>query len=795
VQRTYRLEIFLISLAAIVLEISLTRIFSFKLYYYFTYLILGIAMLGLGAGGVFVTLFSRLRDRDSDKLISQCSLLLSLLIPITYLLVARIQISVPLLTIEPWELAKLFFICVSLFIPFLLVGIILSTIFGNRPNDMNKLYFADLVGAALGCVLAVPLFLWITPPGAVLATAVVMALAAAFAGGASSRALQLGSLAVAIVLGGAIMIPGAIPAPLPDPIKTMSPQKLRVLNTLYSSWSSVFRVDVTESGYGDSYRLLHHDGNLGSALYRFNGDYESLERFDSNLRSKPFSIVGEQAKVLIIGVAGGHEVLASLYFDAKEVTGVELNPVTISLLTEHFAEYTGNIASDPRVTLINAEGRSFLERTDEKFDLIWMVAPDSYAAMNAASSAAFVLSESYLYTVEMLTEVLSHLNEDGILCAQFGEFFLFSTPNRTPRFVATAREALARIGVKNFEDHIIVSAGPAIVPGSTVLVSRNGFDDAARQRYVDNVANLNKTKMWHPLPEGSSFSNPITEIINLNDEDLAVWSDNYVYNVEPVTDDSPFFWHFVPFASAISDRFHKSPTLPDFEVATGERILLLMLAFTVVFASIFILLPTLAIRDVWAQMPYKLESSLYFGALGLGFMFYEVCLIQRLTLFLGYPSYSLTVTLFSLLISSGVGSLLSEKYARNRNRAFAGLLAALFVITLSVEFGYGALIEVFRQAELPLRICVAALALAPIGLVLGAFLPTGIRTVAALSSFEKQYIAWAWAINGFFSVVASVLAIILSMTLGFQSVFILAFLIYLIGVAAFSRLPAPNTTQ
>ncbi|MFP6638788.1 MAG: hypothetical protein VCC04_00985 [Myxococcota bacterium] len=789
-QRTYRLEIFLISLAAIVLEISMTRIFSFKLYYYFTYLILGIAMLGLGAGGVFVTLFARLREKDPTRLISQCCLAASLLIPIVYLLVARIQISVPLLTSDPGELAKLFLICVFLFAPFLVVGIILSTMFGNRPDDMNKLYFADLLGAALGCILAVPLFISITPPGAVLGTSLVMAVAGIVSARSSGRGLQVACFVVALVVGATIAIPGAIPGPLPDPIKTMSPQKLRSTETLYSSWSSVFRVDVTESGF-DNYYLMHHDGNLGSALHRFNGDYDSLKRFDSNLRSKPFSVVGEQAKVLIIGVAGGHEVLASLYFNAREITGVELNPVTLSLLTEHFAEFTGNIAYDPRVTLINAEGRSFLEKTDEKFDLIWMVAPDSYAAMNAASSAAFVLSESYLYTVEMLTEALSHLSEGGVLCSQFGEFFLFSTPNRTPRFVATAREALARLGVEDFENHIMVSAGPAFVPGSTVLVSLTGFDDAARQRYVENAAKLDKTEMWHPLPPGSAFSNPITKIINLNDEDLAEWSDSYVYNVEPVTDNSPFFWHFVPFSSAISDRFHKAPTLPDFEVATGERVLLILLVLSIVLASIFILLPTVAIRDVWSQMPHKFEASLYFGALGLGFMFYEVCLIQRLTLFLGYPSYSLTVTLFSILISSGVGSLLSENYAKNRNRAFAWLLGALFLITLAIQFGYGPLIDVFRHASLSLRIVVAAIALAPVGLVLGAFLPTGIKTVAALSPFKKQYVAWAWAINGFFSVVASVLATILSMTFGFQMVFVLAFFIYVIGVVAFSRIPAP----
>ena len=151
--KTFRLEIFLIALAAIVMEISMTRIFSFKLYYYFTYLILGIAMLGLGAGGVFVAIFPKLRDREPVRLVAQCCLIGAALIPVSYLAIALIQISVVDLTTNVFELFKLFLICTSLFSPFLIVGIILATIFGNRPEDMNRLYFADLVGAGIGCAV------------------------------------------------------------------------------------------------------------------------------------------------------------------------------------------------------------------------------------------------------------------------------------------------------------------------------------------------------------------------------------------------------------------------------------------------------------------------------------------------------------------------------------------------------------------------------------------------------------------------------------------------------------------
>jgi MFS family permease len=172
-------------------------------------------------------------------------------------------------------------------------------------------------------------------------------------------------------------------------------------------------------------------------------------------------------------------------------------------------------------------------------------------------------------------------------------------------------------------------------------------------------------------------------------------------------------------------------------------------------------------------------------------MFIEVCLIQKLALFLGYPSYSLTVTLFSLLISSGVGSLLSDRYSSRRNRAFAFLFAYLVALILALQFAFPVISELFVRSGLAVRVVVAVICLAPVGLGLGAFMPIGIKTVSSLTVHRKQYVAWAWAVNGFFSVVASVLSTILSMTIGFNLVFLLALVIYAVGMTALSRTPEP----
>jgi spermidine synthase len=127
--------------------------------------------------------------------------------------------------------------------------------------------------------------------------------------------------------------------------------------------------------------MIAHDGNAGSNLVEFDGDFASVSYLEGDVRGTPFTVLAPNPKVLIIGAAGGHEVLASLYHGAREIAAVEPNRVTVELTRGPYADYTGRIAYDPRVTWINGEGRSFIQRSKEKYDLIRFVAPDSYAAI------------------------------------------------------------------------------------------------------------------------------------------------------------------------------------------------------------------------------------------------------------------------------------------------------------------------------------------------------------------------------------------------------------------------------
>jgi hypothetical protein len=783
--------VFAASFALILLEITYTRILSFKVYYYFTYFTIGIALLGLGAGGVLIAVHRGLRSVALARLVPVCCFAGSASVVLGYLAISLLPLNVSHLFSDFGEVLKLTAAALIIFAPFLSVGVVLAAVFGSQHQRIGRLYAADLLGAGIGCTASIPLLGLLTPPGCVMLAGLVLAVAGIPLATAASRGLYRSGAAVAAVLLVSTVFHGALPDPVTDRLKHLSGWRDAGL-VRYSEWSPIFRVDVADHPtHPEISYSIHHDGQLGSALYRFDGDLSALERFRADPRSYPFAVAGRQPRVLIIGAAGGHEVLVSLFFDAARVVGVELNPVTLSLVTDHYADFVGRFHEDERVSLVLGEGRSYLKRSGEDFDLIWLVAPDSYAAMNAASSAAFVLSESYLYTVEMIRESLDHLGPDGVLCVQFGELDYASKPNRTARYVSTARTALTEAGIADPSRHILVATSSDIPPFvlSTVLIGKAPFRDDQIESFLGHTGSVtggvNRYAPGRALEDG-----PVNRVIGAAPNELAEFYASHPYDLRPVRDEAPFFWHFARFRDAIGWGL-STPYVIDWEDAIGERVLLVLLALVSCLAAAFLLVPFVMIRPVWQAIPYRAATSVYFAALGLGFMLLEVCLIQMLTLFLGYPTRSLSVTLFGLLIFAGFGSLLSGAYARRRNRALLVLLASLALILVVYQYGLPWMVDRFVGAPLAFRIGLAVTLVAPLGLCLGAFMPLGLRSVAALTGHAQEYVAWAWAVNGFFSVLSSILGVILAMVLGFHAVLLIAFIAYAIAVAALARIPLP----
>ncbi|MGD0381492.1 MAG: hypothetical protein ABSC30_16070 [Acidimicrobiales bacterium] len=787
----YHAEILLVSFAVLLIEVCYTRVISFKLYYYYTYLIIGLALLGLGSGGVLVALSRRLRRARTDSVLLWSFLLGGVAVVASYVVVAETSLD----SLAIWDygtaasaksMGDLLAICALIFVPFVAPGVIIATLFGRRPAGVGSLYFADLVGAGLACALVIYLTGTIGPPAAIMLAGAVMFLAAGIVVG-RTRPLALPFVLVALGCTVALTVaPDLLPAQRLDTSKV----SFGGHQPIYSAWSSIFRVDVVP--VSSDVLALYHDGIIGSAIYRWNGHVASLAHYDfgADPRALPFDVMkSPPRREAIIGAAGGHEVLASLWLGAKHVDAVELNPVTYSLVTTKFANYDGHLAQDPAVSYLNADGRSFMARSHQNYNLIWYPAPDSYAATNAAAASAFVLSESYLYTTNAIVGALQHLTPDGMFAAQFGEIDYKDAPYRTTRFVATARQALAQMGISDPKDHILVASSPARFFGSftlsTILVKRAPFTSAEVQRFVSSLSSVPGTTLQY-APGHADPSGPVDTVVSSTPAQLNSFYNSYRYDVVPTTDNDPYFWHFARFGTVLRDYFHPISS-QDREYEVGERVLVLLFALAVVISAVLLLLPFVAVRATWRRLPAKWLSALFFASIGFGFMFFEITLMQLLNLFLGYPTYALTITLMALLVFTGVGALLSPKLG-NRRRTVPALVVGITGLTAFYLWGLTPLTDGLLGLPIAARVPIAFCLLAPLGICLGMFIPLGIRAVSTMSEDGREYVAWGWAVNGFSSVVGAVLATLLSMIFGFRVVLVLGLAAYLLGLVAWRRL-------
>ena len=784
----------MISAAALLLEISYTRIISFKLYYYYTYLVIGFALLGLGSGAVIVAVSKRLDRLSTRSLLARCTLGSTAGVAIGYVAVA----VTPLDTLQIWTgsrslqaaaIGQLLLIALGLYVSFLPIGMGISALFSRRANDINRLYFSDLVGAALACLVVVPLIATVGPVSVIAIVAIVLLatgvhLADVSWRSAAGRVGLAGVVAIGVVLAVVVFRPGAAPD-----IRTEESKGVRPGTPLAASeWSALFRVDALELPENT---ILFHDGIWGSAIWPWDGDPTSLTRFDDNDRSVPFAALGAAPEhMLIIGAAGGNEIQAAIHFGAQQIDAVELNPATADLLTGKYAEFTSNLTERPEVNYVVGDGRSYLAESDTDYDLIWFVAPDSYAASNAASSGAFVLSESYLYTQEMLEESLGHLTGDGMVVMQFGEKDYESRPNRTARLAATARAAYDSGGFGDIADNVavITSRDEGFLYGvSTTIMKQSPFVDDELDRIAAQVAEVPGGTVRYLPGRGGDDGAPVNNIISLPDDQVGAYIADYPYDVRAITDNRPFFWHFTPFTDVIGDVGRPVSDL-DVEIGIGERVLIVLLGLSILLAAILLLLPFVLVRDTWKQLPYKTNTAPIFALLGLAFIAFEIVLIQRFSLLLGYPTYSLTVTLMAILLSTGVGALVSERWHGNPVRMLSWLAVAVVALGAFYAFAVPAFEGSLLGWPLLAKATVVALLCAPLGFCLGMFMPLTISLVARGGAHTREYVAWGWAINGFFSVIGSTLTTMVSMTFGFRAVLLASVICYLVVVALLTRL-------
>lgn len=654
-------------------------------------------------------------------------------------------------------------------------GMIICLILASNPMKAGMLYAIDLAGSAIACLLVIPILSYLDAPAAIAILSALAAIASwIFAeDGDAKYKKRSRNLLISVFL---LVFLHLVSARYNYPLISIVWSKNGIEpKPVYEKWTPFARLlvygepekPVNPVGWGMSSKtpreykipqiMLFIDNLAGTVITKWNGKNEEIEFLKYDITNIAHYI-RKNADVLVVGIGGGRDLLSAIAFNQKHVTGLEFNGKIIELLKYPFAEYSGNLYKHHKVTMIDDEARSFIARSKQKYDLIQISQIDTWAA---TAAGAYVLTENSLYTVEAWSLFISRLNEKGILTVS--RWYLDDKPYEIYRLVTLARSSLKNITEKA-SDHIILirnNQAYGLLNGmGTIMVARSPFD-AGELREIRSICNeLNFEIMLIPgEPSKDRILQRIIETGNLQEE-----IKKYPYDISPNTDDNPFFFLFY----RLSDVFKLDPSHPVFTLVS--------LLFTVILLGLLcIVIPWKWDRMIPSGSP---KYMIYFASIGLAYMLIEISQMQRLVIFLGHPVYSLTVVLFSLLVSSGIGSyisgIVSERYGMRKTAFFW-----IFLVLLVILFGYLTpyIISSFSSTRNLVRIPVAFSMLFIIGFFMGMPFPMGFKL--ASTQHGNLPLAWFWGINGAMSVIASVMAICISVSYGIGYSFWLGALFYI----------------
>jgi hypothetical protein len=746
--------IFLIALSGLVLEVSITRIFSAAIWYHFAFVAVSVALVGLGASGLVVQhRVKKLKGKWAENLTIYSAWGIAIFIPITLFVMHALASQVIYL--------PLFMILFS--VPFFLVGIIISAAFNAFASVAGRLYAADLIGASAGALLVV-LFLVLTGgEGATL----IVGLIAAISGTIFSRiakntkktvvSLMFVAFALSLIfLNHATQI-FAIPtdptAQKDLPIYLREHPGSKIVKT---EWNSFSRIDVVEGGAGGEGLVakVFIDGGAGTNIISWDGKTESRQELSTWMQYLPFKMM-QDPKVLVIGSGGGRDVVASLVSGSKDVTSVEINPIIYETV-KSYGDRAGNVYSHEYVRSYVDEGRSFITRSSEKYDIVYVPFVDTWASV---SSGGLSVSENFLYTLQGFQQYYDHLTDTGKIVTVR---WLIDAP----RFISTYAKLLEQNGIPQdqLDRHLIMVTSDSYTqdPSVTMVIfSKSPFTDEEIRFFSQSFSQYGYKPILVP---GQIMREPYSALLN-GQINLDQFYNMFETKVYPVTDDNPYFLSF------------EKPLPGVVEV---------LLYASVGIVAIFLLVPFAWMKRRREEEVGTKRSEIgiatmipYFAALGMGFILIELALLQKLILLMGNPTMTFALLLFTLLISSGAGSLLSARIAKNNMKNLVFIIGGIAGLGILYFLFLPPIIYSTIAEPIEAKAAVSIAILAPIGFLMGMPLPTGMRL---LKVHRPDYIPWMWAVNGAFSVLGAVLAIALGIMYGSSLAMILGILIYLVAL-------------
>jgi len=785
----------LLSACVLAYEVLLTRLLSIVLWHHFAYMIISAAMLGYGASGTALTLLKEKITPHFGAVYVSAAVALALLMPAAHLLTQQMPFNPLELLWDNTQPARLFAVYLLMMLPFFCGGLGIGLVFAHFGKQASRIYAFDILGAGAGS-LGVIGVLFLVPPHRVLTALTALALLAAAIAVAELkvRPKWLMELFAGLAVLAAVALPGmpVHSSAYKDLSQILNIAGARVVEERSSPLGQITVVDNTRVPLRDAPGMslnatmepppqlgVFVDGNGPSALTRFDGRLAPLSYLDQLTSALPYHVLAahqaRSPRVLVLGAGSGSDVLQALYHGSAAVDAVELDRNVTGLVQQRFKDYAGNLYEQPGVQVYAAEARGFVNTSDQRYDLIQVALLDSFGT---ASAGLYGLSENYLYTVEALQAYLSRLTPDGMLAVTR---WLTLPPRDALKLFATAVAALERSGVPNPSSRLVMIRGWKTV---TLLVKNSAFTaneiaalkEFSRTRSFDLAwypgMRADEANRYNLLAQPSFFEGAVA-LLGPQRQDFI---DQYKFHIEPATDDRPHFFRFFKWNSAAEIfglREHGGMPLLDWSypllVAT------LVQAFA---ASVLLIVAPLALSRCRRILPGA-PVSLYFLAIGFAFMFMEIAFIQKFVLFLAHPLYAVAVVLCAFLVFAAAGSWLAGRWQAENKVTLAviamGILALAYLAILPGLFQ--ALIHLPDAA----KIIISVALIAPLAMCMGVPFPTAMMRLAGAA---EEAIPWAWAINGFASVVGAVLATLLAIHLGFAAVILLAVLIYGLACAA-----------
>jgi hypothetical protein len=751
------------TLATLILELSLTRIFSVVFYYHFAFLAISIALFGLGAGGLFSYVVASRGGNIFHKL--------GVLAVVNSLAVVA---SLVFILTRAGELGNLTLACVyfASALPFFFSGAVISIAVAEAIQRVDRVYFFDLLGAASGCLVLVPFLNYLGGPNTVIAASVLLAVSAAvwynLAGSLRGRA---GAVTLALVFVALMAFNGKSHV-----IDVRYAKGHHIAQESFVRWNPISRIALLNPNSSDPEIVIDADASTG--IPKFDLEHLTDQQRANLLHEGPGFpyMLRPGAKTLVIGPGGGWDVARSLTGGSQDVTAVEINPIIAhTIMQQRFADLSHRLYFRPQVHLFVEDGRSFVRRSPEKYQVLQATLVDTWAS---TAAGAFALSENNLYTTDAFRDYLNHLTDDGLMVfTRWG----FQPPRESLRLLSLAIESLGEVGETDAWRHVVVLRDRAQnINGfgalDTVMIFRKPLGDADIARVRSALSQTNLRALYIP---GDPPSNEFGELLRSADP-KTFWA-SYRYNVTPVDDDRPFFFYTVQ-PRDVLDFLKQGGLAADYKINRALPLLFEVVGISILAIIVVLAFPPLLLGERLPAGKGVRGFLLYFVCIGTGYILIQVALIQKFVLFLGHPTYALTVIIFSMLISSGLGSYCSRRLTGESSET--GRLSAVLIgvaVTVTALAYLAAPVSEFGVGwPLPLKALVTVCLIAPAGFLMGIPFPTGLTR---LEQSFPQAVRWAWALNAAASVLGSAAAICLAIYIGLRATVLMGAFLYLCALS------------